>query len=302
MMNCPDRVGKMLAALFFLLLPVPVYARQLPRSSPELPLRSPGRAAKPFCSAGEGTAFRLGQKPLLPLLLPGCPDNQRTAQAPQASAQASTGKATGRTPQKPHLIELTSANWHPLTANEKLTLFDRDLLHWETHASLLLDAGIASAVGDREFLGTGARGYFSIYGLNVADELNFTFFNAYLFPTVFHQEPRYIPRDRGTKKQRLFYAVSRIVVTRSDTGKSEFNKSKVLGTILATSISSTYYAGCGAHVGIGGNFASIGINLASDAAFDILKEFWPDAARKMKLSFWIRNLVRASLRDQIRIG
>jgi hypothetical protein len=46
----------------------------------------------------------------------------------------------------------------------------------------------------------------------------------------------------------------------------------------------------------------MGINLGSDAAFDLFKEFWPDVARKMKLNVWIRNLVTASIRDEIRVG
>ncbi len=204
--------------------------------------------------------------------------------------------------EKPHLIELSSANWRPLTRREKFNLFGRDLLHWETHASLAFDAGISSALGDRPYLGTGAAGYSRKYGLNVADEADFTFFNAFFFPTIFHEDPRYIPFDHGTVRQRLGYALSRVVITRNDAGKSEFNKSRVLGMVIATSISTAYYSACGADVGIGGNFANIGINLGSDAAFDLFKEFWPDVARKLKLNVWIRNIVRASIRDEVRIS
>jgi hypothetical protein len=204
--------------------------------------------------------------------------------------------------EKPHLIELSAANWRPLTRREKLNLFDEDLLHWETHVSLAFDAGIASALGARPYLGTGARGYFRKYGLNVADEVDFAFFNGFFFPTMFHEDPRYIPFDHGTVCRRFFYAVSRVAVTRNDFGQSEFNKSRVLGTVVATSISSAYYSAFGADVGVGGNFASMGINLGSDAAFDLFKEFWPDVARKMKLNVWIRNLVTASIRDEIRVG
>ncbi len=201
--------------------------------------------------------------------------------------------------EKPHLIELSSANWRPLTRREKFDLFDHDLVHWETHVSLALDAGISSAIGDRPYLGTGASGYFRKYGLNVADEADFTFFNTFFFPTIFHEDPRYIPFDHGTVCRRIFYAVSRVAVTRNDSGKSEFNKSRVFGTVVATSVSTGYYSAFGADVGVDGNFENIGINLGSDAAFDLFKEFWPDVARKLKLNVWIRNLVRASIRDEI---
>ncbi len=203
---------------------------------------------------------------------------------------------------RPHLIELTSANWRPLTPQEKRGLFTHDLLHWETHVSLILDAGFSLGIGDRSYLGGGGPGLGRRYGLNIADEVNFTFFNVYLFPVIFHQDPRYIPRDRGGTKDRLEYALSRTVVTRDDSGRSEINKSKILGIVFATALSSAYYAATGANVSAGGDFASMGINLASDAAFNVLKEFWPDFARKIKMNVWISNLVRAALRDSIRVS
>jgi hypothetical protein len=212
----------------------------------------------------------------------------------------------GQNPQakheKPHLIELSAANWRPLSSREKFDVFGRNLIHWETHASLAFDAGISSAIGDRSYLGTGASGYFRKYGLNVADEADFTFFNAFLFPVLFHEDPRYIPRDHGAAGARLTYALSRVVIARNDSGEAEFNWSRVFGTLSATSISSAYYSAYGADIGVAGNFANFGINLGSEAAFDLFKEFWPDVARKMKLNVWIRNLVRATIRDETRAG
>ncbi len=202
----------------------------------------------------------------------------------------------------PHSVELNSANWHPLKRTEKFAIFYRDLYSWETHLSLAIDAGLSFATKDREFLGPGAAGYFSRYGMNFADEANFTFFQAFLFPALFHEDPRYIPLDRGSTGMRLAYSLSRVIVTRNDAGKSELNKSKILGTIVSTSISSAYYSSLDADVSAETNFANIGINLASDAAFNVFREFWPDVARKLKINLWIRNIVRASVRDEVRVN
>jgi hypothetical protein len=198
-------------------------------------------------------------------------------------------------------VELTSANWHPLKNSERFALFYRDLYNWGTHLSLAIDAGLSFATDDRSYLGPGAAGYFSRYGLNVADEANFTFFNAFVFPTIFHEDPRYIPLDKGSARVRLAYALSRVIITRNDSGNSELNKSRILGTIVSTSISNAYYSSFGGATGIGSNFAGIGINLASEAAFDAFKEFWPDVARRLKINVWVRNLVRSSIRDAIRV-
>jgi len=203
---------------------------------------------------------------------------------------------------RPHMIELTAANWRRLTTAEKFDLFSHDLRHWGTHASIAFDSGLSMATQDRPYLGNGAKGYFTRYGLNVADEANFCFFNASFFPWVFHQDPRYIPRDGGSTAARLEYALTRVIFTRGDSGRSEVNRSKMVGTFVSTSISSAMYSSYGANIGVGGNFVAFGYNMMTEAAFDVLKEFWPDVARKMKLNLWLRNIVRATLRDYVRVS
>jgi hypothetical protein len=222
----------------------------------------------------------------------------------QAAGGSSGGsQPQGKNPSRDHsyLIELTSANWRPLSDSEKFRLFSRDLLHWETHLSLAMDAGLSLATNDRLFLGRGGYGFLRRYGFNMADEANDTFFGAFLFPTLFHEDPRYIPMDHGTKRARIAYALSRVVLTRNDAGSAELNKSLVLGTVVSSAISSAYYSPVGGSTGAGVIFANAGISLASVAGFNLFKEYWPNVSRKLKLSLWIRNLIRSSVRDTIRV-
>jgi hypothetical protein len=220
-----------------------------------------------------------------------------------AGGSSSVAQPQGKKPSEDHsyLIELSSANWHPLSHSEKLRLFTRDLLHWETHVSLAMDAGLSLAINDRPFLGRGGYGFLRRYGFNMADEANYTFFEAFLFPTLFHEDPRYIPMDHGTKRARIAYALSRVVLTRNDAGSTQLNKSLILGTVVSSALSSAYYSPAGGTTSAGGIFANAGISLASDAGFDLFKEYWPNVSRKLKLNLWIRNLVRSSVRDTIRV-
>ena len=226
----------------------------------------------------------------------------------EGDAQAAGGSSSGSHPQgknpdqdHSYLIELTSANWRPLSDSEKLRLFSKDLLHWETHLSMAMDAGLSSATNDRPFLGKGGYGFLRRYGFNMADEANYTFFGAFLFPTLFHEDPRYIPMDHGTKRARIAYALSRVVITRNDAGGTELNKSLVLGTVVSSALSSAYYSPAGGSTGAGVIFANAGISLASVAGFNLLKEYWPSVSRKVKLNLWIRSLIRSSVRDKVRV-
>jgi hypothetical protein len=278
-------MNRLILAIACILLPLPIFGQQLSLTTnnalDDTQVSSPATA---------GVSF-----PPFRLFPPEGAGQSSTAGQPSPSIHI--GQKT-----RPHLVELSSANWRPLSDSEKFGFFWRDLLHWGTHASLVFDTGLSYATGDRSYLGNGARGFFTRYGLSAADEANFTFFNAFFFPTIFHQDPRYIPDDNGRTGARLSYALSRVLVTRTDSGGKQVNASRLIGEFVATSVSSIMYSCYGADIRTGGNFANYGLNLATDAAFNVFKEFWPDFARKMKLNLWLRNIIRAGLRDYVRVG
>jgi hypothetical protein len=62
-----------------------------------------------------------------------------------------------------------------------------------------------------------------------------------ILPSVFRQDPRYFQSGRGSLFDRTGYAVSRILVTRTDSGHSQFNFSEILGSATAASISTYSY-------------------------------------------------------------
>src|SRR5450759_3381737 len=107
-----------------------------------------------------GTFCQEQSAPLFPL--PSCGDFHRDLSAPRGlltmdlhlfaagDTQAAGGSSSGSQPQgnnprqgHSYPIELTSANWRPLSHSEKFSLFSRDLLQWETHLSLGIDAGLS---------------------------------------------------------------------------------------------------------------------------------------------------------------
>ena len=66
---------------------------------------------------------------------------------------------------------------------------------------------------------------------------------------------------------------SRVFVTRTDSGGTEFNYSEIVGNSLAVGTSNAYYPGSR---NLGGNFQKFSLQLATDALSNVLKEFWPD--------------------------
>jgi len=99
-----------------------------------------------------------------------------------------------------------------------------------------------------------------------------------VFPTLLHQDPRYFRRREGTGRSRLAYAMSRLFITRGDSGKNQFNFSEIAGAGTSLAISNAYYPDSRT---VGNNLSRYGVQLGFDAASNVLKEFWPDLKRKL---------------------
>ncbi|MGE5326437.1 MAG: hypothetical protein ACM3NO_05320 [Deltaproteobacteria bacterium] len=106
-----------------------------------------------------------------------------------------------------------------------------------------------------------------------------SFFGDFLFPVMLHQDPRYFRIGEGSFGRRLGYAVSRVVVTHSDSGRTVFYSSALAGTALAGAVSNLYYPA--QDRGLGPSLTRAGIDLGNTALFNVSAEFWPDIKKKI---------------------
>jgi hypothetical protein len=95
-----------------------------------------------------------------------------------------------------------------------------------------------------------------------------------VYPSILHTDPRYYRMGSGSVFARGFYSATRVLVTRTDSGRHVFNGPEVLATATSSAISRLYYP---ADERTAGDFAySMGSRIAFDAAYNLAKEFWPD--------------------------
>lgn len=126
----------------------------------------------------------------------------------------------------------------------------------------------------------GAPGYARYYWHSFADQAVDSYAVNFLLPAVLHQDPRYHPLREGGVWKRTAYSLSRLLVTRSDSGAAEFNTSQVLGSGVAASISSLYYPQQDRTMSlVGQRWLS---NMTGDGLLMVLNEFAPDFGRTMK--------------------
>src|SRR5579884_1289590 len=165
----------------------------------------------------------------------------------------------------------------PLDRQGKFALFTERISSPTTFLSAAFDAGYSHVTGDWKAYGQGADGYGKRYGATLADTEARSFFQSFLMPALFHQDPRYFASRKSGVLSRVIYAVSRVVVTKSDSGKDTFNSSLLAGTVLSKTLTNLYYPR--PERGFEPTASRIGGALLGDLQTNLLLEFGPDIER-----------------------
>lgn len=135
-------------------------------------------------------------------------------------------------------------------------------------------AGIHQAENTDAPFGQGAQGYAKRYGAGFADQAIGNMMTGAVFPSLLRTDPRYYRMGEGTVGHRLRYSLTRIFVTRTDSGHRAFNFSEFGGNGVAAGISNLYYPASDRTVS--NTLNTWGTQIVIDCFGNELKEFWPD--------------------------
>lgn len=171
-----------------------------------------------------------------------------------------------------------SENQQELTLKGKLAIAWGDATDRAIFFQTFVLAGIGQANNSNPSFGQGIEGYAKRFGTTYADFAIENMMTEGIFPTLLHQDPRYFRRREGSGRSRVAYAMSRLFITRTDSGKNQFNYSEIAGAATSLAISNAYYPDSRS---IGNNLGRYALQLGFDAASNVLKEFWPDLKRKL---------------------
>ena len=246
------------------------------------------------------------------------PTNAAPSNAPQSSsdrdkkndkdaqAAGAHGKNTGTSNDRlflalPNFLTLENAgNVPPLTTTQKFKVVARgsfDKIEFPWYGVL---SGISQAENSEPGYGQGWKGYGKRYASAFADGTIENFLTSAVFPSILKQDPRFFQSSEGGFGHRAGYAVSRIFITRTDSGHSQFNYSEVVGSAMAAAISTNSYhprsfittrfdptTGMLTYVHnassrtLSNTLSVWGSQVGYDTITIVIKEFWPDIHRKM---------------------
>jgi hypothetical protein len=138
-------------------------------------------------------------------------------------------------------------------------------------------AGAAGIAGFEQFYnvfpgyGGGVEGYAKRFGAAYANDVSGRMLGSAIFPSLFHQDPRYFYKGTGTVESRAMYAIEAAFIARTDNGRWQPNYSHVLGNFAAGALSNLYYPASSR--GLSLTLVNGLVEIAGQAGTNILREF-----------------------------
>jgi hypothetical protein len=179
----------------------------------------------------------------------------------------------------PNFQTVTADTLPPMSVREKFGLAARDSFDPSSFVLAGFYAGIGQLTDQYPTFGLGAEGYGKRFLTAYADQVSGNYLSEAIVPALFHDDPRFYRLGTGSGVKRTWAALRQLWVTRTDRGTESFNVPELLGNGLAAAVSNAYYPA--EERTVGETLGRWGVQIGSDAGFNILKEFWPDMRQHM---------------------
>jgi hypothetical protein len=167
----------------------------------------------------------------------------------------------------------------PLTPRGKFVLAFHDSFDYSSFAWTGIISAQSYALNSDPELGSGFKGYARYYWRAFVDGVSGTYFTEAIVPVISREDPRYYTLGHGGFFRRMAYALSRTVLTKTDSGGISFNWSEVGGNACQAALSNFYYPP--QERGSTQTLRDWGNGMESAALNNIAKEFWPDVRHKV---------------------
>lgn len=166
------------------------------------------------------------------------------------------------------------ANVQPVSWKEKFAMAAKGSFDPYEFTIVGIVAGIHQAADNDPEFKQGWGAYAKRYGVAFADQVDGNVMVGGLYPTILKIDPRYYRMGKGSFMHRFGYAIDRILIARTDSGRHLFNVPEFAGNATAIAISNLYYPA--SERNFSSNLSDWGTQMSIDALGNELKEFWPD--------------------------
>lgn len=171
-----------------------------------------------------------------------------------------------------------SIPFKPIPATRKLYIATKDTIDGPSYAMAAVFATLYQATDQNPSFGQGMKGYAHRYICSIADQDIGNYMTEGIMPALLREDPRYFRLGEGSKKKRTFYALSRVLITRTDHNNRTFNFAEFIGNAVTGAVGNAYYPD---EVGFGPTVERTLTQIGTDSISNVLKEFWPDVKKRL---------------------
>ena len=167
-----------------------------------------------------------------------------------------------------------SYDWNapPMNTGQKYRLATRFVFDPFELGIAAVQAGAEQAGNAFPAYGQGVAGFAKRYGAAFADQAIGNELGGAVFPSLFHQDPRYFWKGTGSAGSRAWYAVKMSVISRGDNGHDQFNVSGIAGFLASGAVANLYYPAEN-RGSVSLTFENAGIGLGASAIANLIQEF-----------------------------
>jgi hypothetical protein len=198
-----------------------------------------------------------------------------------AQAKGTTGEIIGFMTNRSLIFPDIATSSAPLSVGQKFKLFVNESVSPASFISSAISAGFNQWRDVPHDYGQGAEGYGKRFGESMARGASQNFFGSFVTASILHEDPRFFPQYHPTFWGSVKYSAKRIVVTRTDSGRSTFNVAGFVGPVAAEALANTYLP---RSEQTGAKAAErIASDLAWKFAGNMFKNYWPTLFKDLGL-------------------
>lgn len=215
----------------------------------------------------------------------GAPDKDKSGESSSASRTQAPAQESTQGKQSKRILWVIP-NYRAVSADTRLPalsfggkfkLATEDSFDYSSLLVAGFMAGTSMAKNETPEFHQGGAGYARYFWHSFADQAVGNYFTEFIVPSATHEDPRYYTLGHGTIFKRTYYAMSRLFVTRSDSGGQTFNFSEIVGNGAGAGVSNLYYPSPERTWTKTGQKWATQVGL--DGIFNVMKEFWPDVSQ-----------------------
>lgn len=172
-----------------------------------------------------------------------------------------------------------AASQEKMSAGQKFQLFVDNSVSVHTLSWSVLGAALGQAANSPTGFEQGWDAYAKRFGASMARGASNEFFGTFVISSVLHLDPRFYAEVNPTFSQAAKYSVRRVFIMRNDDGHEVIAWPTLVGPLMAESLANVYWPERNRTVG--DTLFRYGVDLATRAGGNMLREYWPVLYKKL---------------------